>query len=78
MCKILPQDSFKNFVHKFILTSEDILLFRKQFTTSYAINNLMNFIILDNTILKNISFNKETGLCVFNTDLTMFADNEYK
>ena len=78
MCKILPQDSFKNFVHKFILTSEDILLFRKQFTTSYSVNNLMNFIILDNTILKNISFNKETGLCVFNTDLSMFADNEYK
>ena len=79
MCKILPQDSLKNFIHKFILTSEDILLFRKQFTTSYAINNLMNFIILDNTILKNISFNKETGLCVFNnTDLTVFTDNEYK
>ena len=78
MCKILPQDSLKNFIHKFILTSEDILLFRKQFTTSYAINNLMNFIILDNTLLKNISFNKETGFCVFNTDLTMFTDNEYK
>jgi hypothetical protein len=78
MCKILPQDSLKNFVHKFILTSEDILLFRKQFTISYAINNLMNYIILDNMILKNISFNKETGFCVFNTDLMMFPDNEYK
>ena len=78
MCKILPQDSLKNFIHKFILTSEDILLFRKQFTISYAINNLMNYLILDNTILKNISFNKETGFCVFNTDLGMFTDNEYK
>ena len=78
MCQILPQDSLKNFIHKFILTSEDILLFRKQFTISYSINNLMNFIILDNVILKNISFNKETGLCVFNTDLTTFPLNEYK
>jgi len=78
MCKILPQDSFKNFIHKFILTSEDVLLFRKQFTISYAINNLLNFIILDNTILKNISFNKETGFCLFSTDLTMFTDNEEK
>ena len=78
MCKILPQDSLKNFLHKFILKSEDILLFRKQFTISYAINNLINFIILDNTILKNISFNKETGFCIFNTDLTMLPDNEYK
>ena len=32
----------------------------------------------DNVILKNISFNKETGLCVFNTDLTTFPLNEYK
>ena len=54
MCKILPQDSFKNFIHKFILTSDDVLLFRRQFSVSYAINNLMNFIILDNTLLKNI------------------------
>ena len=77
MCKILPQDSLKNFLHKFILKSEDILLFRKQFAISYAINNLINFIILDNTILKNISFNKETGFCIFNTDLTMLPDNEY-
>jgi hypothetical protein len=78
MCKVLPQDSFKNFVHKFILTSDDILLFRRQFSVSYAINNLMNFIFNDDIILKNISFNKESGFCIFNTDLTMFTDNEYK
>ena len=78
MCKILPQDSFKNFVHKFILNSDEILLFRKQFSTSYAINNLMNFIFNEDITLKNISFNKETGFCLFNTDLTMFTDNEYK
>ena len=78
MCKIIPQDSLKNFIHKFILTSEDILLFRKQFTISYSINNLLSFIFLDNIILKNISFNKETGFCSFNSDLTLFTDNEYK
>ena len=78
MCKIIPQDSLKNFIHKFILASEDILLFRKQFAISYSINNLLSFIFLDNIILKNIAFNKETGFCTFNTDLTLFTDNEYK
>ena len=78
MCKILPQDSLKNFIHKIILTSEEILIFRKQFTSSYSINNLLSFIFLDNIILKNISFNKETGFCTFNSDLTLPTDNEYK
>ena len=78
MCKILPQDSFKNFVHKFLMTHDDILTFRKQFAISYGINNLMNFIFNDEIILKNISFTKESGFCLFNTDLTMFTDNEYK
>ena len=78
MCKILPQDSLKNFIHKFILSSEEILIFRKQFTVSYSINNLLSFIFLENIILKNISFNKETGFCTFNTDLTLPTDNEYK
>ena len=78
MCKIIPQDSLKNFIHKFILTSEDILLFRKQFTISYSLNNLLCFIFSDNILLKNISFSKETGFCTFNSDLTLFNDNEYK
>jgi len=78
MCKIIPQDSLKNFIHKFILTSEDILLFRKQFTVSYSINNLLSFIFSDNILLKDISFRKENGFCSFNSDLTLFTDNEYK
>ena len=78
MCKIIPQDSLKNFIHKFILTSEDILLFRKQFTISYSINNLLSFIFSDNILLKDISFRKENGFCSFNSDLTLFTDNEYK
>jgi hypothetical protein len=78
MCKIIPQDSLKNFIHKFILSSEDILLFRKQFTISYSINNLLSFIFLDSIVLKNIAFNKETGFCTINSDLTLFTDNEYR
>ena len=78
MCKIIPQDSLKNFIHKFILTSEDILIFRKQFTISYSINNLLSFIFSDNILLKDISFRKENGFCLFNSDLTLFTDNEYK
>ena len=78
MCEILPQDSLKNFIHKFILTSEEIFIFRNQFTISYSINSLLSFIFLENIIPKNISFNKETGYCIFNTDLALFTDNEYK
>ena len=78
MCKIISQDSLKNFIYKSILSSEEILVFRKQFTISYSINNLLSFIFLDNIILKNISFNKETGFCTFNSDLTLFTDNEFK
>ena len=68
ICKIIPQDCLKNFIHKFIITSEDILLFRRQFTTSYSINSLLSYIFYDNILLKNISFNKETGICSFKTD----------
>ena len=78
MCTILPQDSFKIFINKFNLSGEDILLFRKQFTVSYSINNLMNFIFNEDIFLKNISFNKENGLCIFNTDLSKFPENDYK
>ena len=78
MCSIIPQDSLKNFIHKFIASSEDILLFRKQFAISYSLNNLFSFIMSHNIILKNISFNKETGFCTFNSDLTLFKDNDLK
>ena len=77
MCKIIPQDSLKNFIHKFLLTSEDILIFRRQFSISYSLNNLFNFIVSDNILLKNISFNKENGFCLFNFDLQLFNDNNY-
>ena len=76
MCRILPQDSFKNFVHKFNCSSEDIFLFRKQFTISYSINNLFSFIFNEEIFIKNINFNKENGYCLFNTDLNAFPDNE--
>ena len=65
MCEIIPQDSLKNFIHKFIETTEDIFIFRKQFSISYSINNLFSYIISDNILLKNISFNKETGFCSY-------------
>ena len=78
MCEIIPQDSLKNFIHKFIETTEDIFIFRKQFSISYSLNNLFSYIISDNIILKNISFNKETGFCLFKTDLTKFSDNQFK
>ena len=79
MCAILPQDSFKNFINKFNLSGEDNLLFRKQFTTSYSLNNVMKFIFNEDIFLKNISFNKENGLCIFNNnDLNKFPENEFK
>ena len=78
MCEIIPQDSLKNFIHKFIETTEDIFIFRKQFSISYSLNNLFSYIISDNILLKNISFNKETGFCSFNSDLTIFPNNYFK
>ncbi len=77
MCEIIPQDSLKNYIHKFISTTEEIFIFRKQFAISYAINNLFSFIISDNIMLKNISFDKETGFCTFHTDISLFKNNQY-
>ena len=54
MCKILLQDSLKNSLYKLFEMTRFILLFIERFAISYIINNLINFIILDNTILKNI------------------------
>ncbi len=33
ICQIFPKNSLKNFVHKFITISNDIFIFRKQFST---------------------------------------------
>ena len=43
MCQIFPKNSFKSFVLKFITTSDDIFVFRKQFTTSYGLNSILVF-----------------------------------
>ena len=64
MCHILPVNSFKSFVHKFITSADDIFVFRKQFATSYGLNSILGF--LESIKLNNISFNKETVYCAFN------------
>ena len=65
MCHILPVNSFKSFVHKFITSADDIFVFRKQFATSYGLNSILGYIFLESIKLNNISFNKETGSCAF-------------
>ena len=66
ICQIFPINSFKSFVHKYITTSDDIFVFRKQFTTSYGLNSILGYIVLELIKLNNISFNKETVYCAFN------------
>ena len=75
MCQIFPKNSFKSFIHKFITASDDIFIFRKQFTTSYDLNSILGF--LESIKLNNISFNKETGYCAFNDiQYLYFEDRE--
>jgi hypothetical protein len=63
MLDIMPIYNLKNFIHKFIINCDEIFIFRKQFATSLAINNLLCYVFkLQNTLkLNRISFNKETG-----------------
>ena len=63
MIQKIPNYNLKNFIHKFIINCDEIFIFRKQFATSLAINNLLSYIfkIQNNMKLNKISFNKETG-----------------
>ncbi len=67
MTEVFPIYKLKNFIHKFIINCDEIFIFRKQFATSYALNNLMSniFKIQDDLYLDKISFNKETGSVTF-------------
>jgi len=67
MAEIFPVYKLKNFIHKFIINCDEIFIFRKQFATSYALNNLIGniFRIQDELYLDKISFNKETGSVTF-------------
>ena len=77
MCEILPVNSFKSFVHKFITSADDIFVFRKQFATSYGLNSIIGYIFLESIKLNNISFNKETGSCAFHDiQYLYFEDRE--
>jgi len=69
MTEIFPIYKLKNFIHKFIINCDEIFIFRKQFATSYALNNLMSniFRIQDDLYLDKISFNKETGSMTFHS-----------
>ena len=77
MCQIFPKNSFKSFVLKFITTSDDIFIFRKQFTTSYGLNSNLGYIFLESIKSNNISFNKEIVSCAFNDiQYLYFEDRE--
>ena len=66
MTEILPAYSLKNFVHKFIVNSDEIFIFRKQFSVSFALNNFMNYCFrIYDRILNKITLNKESGAVTF-------------
>jgi hypothetical protein len=63
MCEVVPMFNLKSFIHKFIINCDEIFIFRRQFATSYAINNLMSYLLKlqESFSLNRLSFNKETG-----------------
>jgi hypothetical protein len=63
MLERMPSYNLKNFIHKFIINCDEIFIFRKQFATSLAINNLLCYVfkLQNNLRLNRITFNKETG-----------------
>lgn len=65
MCQIVPLNSLKSFIHKFIVSGDEIFIFRKQFATSYGLYSLLGFLFNSWITLNKISFNKETGSCTF-------------
>ena len=66
MKEILPNYNLKSFIHKFIINCDEIFIFRKQFATSLAINNLFSYVMKfeKNMTLNKISFNKESGAII--------------
>jgi hypothetical protein len=65
MVKIIPPNTFKCFIHKFLIASDDIFIFQKQFATSYALNSLFVYLFGNYLTLHKISFNKDNGSCTF-------------
>ena len=65
MCQIVPLNSLKSFIHKFIVSGDEIFIFRKQFATSYGLYSLLGYLLSGWIPLNKISFNKETGSCTF-------------
>ena len=66
MNEVLPCYSLKNFIHKFIINSDEIFIFRKQFSISFALNNFMNYSFrIYDRFLNKISVNKESGSLTF-------------
>lgn len=63
MLKVCDFYSLKNFIHKFIINCDEIFIFRKQFTTSFAANNFLCYLfkLQEHLNLNKISLNKETG-----------------
>jgi hypothetical protein len=78
MTDLVPLYNLKNFIHKFIINCDEIFIFRKQFATSYAINNFLTYIFKLQEVLNlnKISFNKETGSITFH-DIKYRGYQEY-
>lgn len=68
MNNICQEHNLQNFIHKFVINYEEIFIFRKQFSASYAINSYFNYITKTNTklFLENIIMNKDTGNTLVN------------
>ena len=74
MIKLVPVNSLKGFIHKFIVSGDDIFIFRKQFATTYGLNSLLGYLFSELITLNKISFNKDTGACTFHDFRCIFSD----
>jgi len=62
MTQILPNHCFKGFIHKFIINCDENFIFRKQFATSFSVNNFFSYLFSTNELnLSSIILNKEIG-----------------
>ena len=78
MVKIIPPNTFKCFIHKFLIASDDIFIFQKQFATSYALNSLFVYFFGNYLTLHKISFNKDNGSCTFHDPKYELTDGGFK
>ena len=77
MVNLLPYYQLKSFIHKFIVSCDEIFIFRKQFCNSLSLNTFLSYVIKSNSEvdINNIVFNKESGLITYYNNMFLNVKN---